>query len=191
MGFQLTGEPHLLDLAAQLAVRRQDQVLDQLHGDGRTALDRAPGPEIDPQGADHTAQIDPAMLVIALVLDRQEGLRHMLGQGIQRHRAGIERAAHGQDMPLAVHQRDRGLAPGRPQLGGAGRRGWQVMEGPVPADPGNNRAEQHKPAQHADKEMSDAAALLVTLHHVVGAKRRLLHAIAIPVGLSLKPPNRG
>ena len=51
------------------------------------------------------------MLEKALVLDGEEGVGHMVGQAVERHGAGIERTAHGEDIAIHVLQRHRGFAP--------------------------------------------------------------------------------
>ena len=54
------------------------------------------------------------MLVKALVLDGEEGLGYVLGQGVQADGPGIERATHGQHFAIHVLQGDRRFASGDP-----------------------------------------------------------------------------
>src|SRR5262249_22120262 len=72
------GHDHLADLALVGEVFAHQQVLDDLLGDGGTALWAPGGGEIADEGADQAALVDPLVLVEAFVLGREKGLLHLL-----------------------------------------------------------------------------------------------------------------
>src|SRR5262249_56431754 len=67
---------HLADLALVGQVFAHQQVLDDLLGDGGTALRAPGGGEIADEGADQATLVDPLVLVEAFVLGRDESLLH-------------------------------------------------------------------------------------------------------------------
>ena len=73
---QLPGERRLLELAADRPLRGDARVLDELLRDRRAALHDALARHVRPHGASDAAQVDAAVLVEALVLDRDDRLLH-------------------------------------------------------------------------------------------------------------------
>src|SRR5262245_52674424 len=69
---------HLADLALVGEVIANQQVLDDLLGDGRATLRAAGLSEVADEGADQAALVDPLVLVEALVLGGDEGVAHLL-----------------------------------------------------------------------------------------------------------------
>jgi len=102
----LLGEFHLqpdrqhqfLHLAAQVLVRRQEQVLGQLLGQGGAALDHPAGAHIGGHGPHHADGVEAGVVIEAPVLDGDEGGRHIVGQRVQ-----IGRRRH-----LGAARRDQG-----------------------------------------------------------------------------------
>jgi hypothetical protein len=68
------GEQDLLHLPLDRALRLQEQVLCQLLGDGRPALDHGAGPQITVESPGETAQIDPEVTIEAPVLHGDYGM---------------------------------------------------------------------------------------------------------------------
>jgi hypothetical protein len=85
---ELLGEPRLLDLGLQVAVVElaRVEVLDQLLGDRRAALDDLPLLHVLQRGADDRSQVDPVVLVEVGVLDRDRGLLDHVRDLLQRRR---------------------------------------------------------------------------------------------------------
>ncbi len=72
------GEDHLADFALVSQVISDQEVLDHLLGDGRSALRAAGAGEIGDHGANEPALVNALVLVEALVFGRHERLLHML-----------------------------------------------------------------------------------------------------------------
>src|SRR4029077_19317487 len=73
---ELPGESCLGQLARDRLLAREIRVLDELLGDRRTALHRAAVRDVGPDRAGHAAEVDAAVLVEALVLDRNDRVLH-------------------------------------------------------------------------------------------------------------------
>src|SRR5262249_1838918 len=67
---------HLANLALVGQVFADQEVLDDLLGDGRAALRAPGGGEIADEGADQAALVDPLVLIEAFVLGRKKSLLH-------------------------------------------------------------------------------------------------------------------
>ena len=97
-------QDRLLDLARQRALLGQEQVLRQLLGQRRAALDAAPADHVAHEGARDAEGIDADMVVEPPVLDRHESLRQ-IGRQVDQPDGGAagvaaigdERAVVGQD----------------------------------------------------------------------------------------------
>ena len=83
------GEDRLLELALDVLIPRQQEVLGHLLGDGRSAdhvrsagLQRA---QIGDDGAEDALNVEAAVLIEVLVLGRDEGVDDALGNGGDRH----------------------------------------------------------------------------------------------------------
>ena len=100
----------LLDLALDVLVRGQEQVLGQLLGQGRAALDHPPGAHVGGHGPAHADRVEAGMVIEAPVLDGDESRGHIVGQGVQIGRRGLLGAAHRDQGAVAVQIGDRGLA---------------------------------------------------------------------------------
>ena len=87
------GEDRLLELALELLLARQQEVLGHLLGDGRGTLGAllAVVLQVVDHGAGNAGEVEAAVLVEALVLGGQEGGNHQLGHDVDRH----------EDAPLA------------------------------------------------------------------------------------------
>src|SRR5262249_717324 len=70
---------HLADLALVGQVFAHQQVLDDLLGDGGTALRAPGGREIADEGADQAALVNPLMLIETFILSCEKGLLHVFG----------------------------------------------------------------------------------------------------------------
>src|SRR5207253_4553649 len=71
--FELPGERRLLELSADRSPRRHARVLDELLCDRGTALHDLLTRDVGPHSATDATQIDAAVLVEALVFDRDDG----------------------------------------------------------------------------------------------------------------------
>ncbi len=80
----LVRQHHLVDLAGVGLLAGQEEVARHLHRDGRRALRQAAA-QIRQTRAQHADEIDAAMLVEAVVLDRQHGFLHHVGDFGDRH----------------------------------------------------------------------------------------------------------
>ena len=138
----LHGQPHLLQLALDGLVGAQDQVLHQLHGQRRAALHDPAGAHVGHERAHHGAPVHAVMLEEVLVLDRDEGLRHVSGQLLQLHRAAVSRPAHAQHGSVRAQHGVARLAPRLPELLQAVGRFGDIVERPEPADPQADQAGQ-------------------------------------------------
>ena len=132
---ELGGERDLLHLAAQGLVGRQEEVAGQLLADGRAALDRMAGLQVDRQGAQGAARVHGAVLVEPPVLDGQEGERHMLGQFAQPRWRAMARAAAADHLAVGADEGDPGRAAQRPQRLLVGNLGQALQHQPVEGEP--------------------------------------------------------
>ena len=109
------GQQRLLPLAPQGAVGRQEDVLGELLGDGRAALDDMAGAQIGEDGARHAQEVEAEMAVEAPILGRDHRFRQRLRQILQRQRFAVEIA-------IGRNQRAiRGFAALRWDAGRSGR----------------------------------------------------------------------
>src|SRR5205085_4023431 len=76
---------HLADLALVGQIFADQQILDDLLGDGRAALRPAGCGEIADEGADQAALVDPLVLIEASILGREKSLLHVLRDVGKRH----------------------------------------------------------------------------------------------------------
>ena len=104
----LQGERGLVDLAAEVLGIAGVEVLHELLGDRRAALDHATVRDVDREGACERVRVDPAVVVEAAVLDRDGGvtdrLRHLIGG---EDDAVLGRVQVGDERPVARVDRRR------------------------------------------------------------------------------------
>ena len=105
-------QQRLLHLAAGGALRRQEQVLGELLGDGGAALHHRPRPPIRPGGAADADRVEAEMAPEAAVLHRQQRGGQVGRQVAQPHQLAIEVALGRQQRAIGRHQPHRG-APRR------------------------------------------------------------------------------
>ncbi len=123
-------EHHLLQLAADLAIRRQESGLGKLLGDRRSALDHAARPRVAPEGPDQPAWVDAIMRGETPVLDRDERPAHLERQAPRIDRSitpagpGDRRAIGGKEGEVRLFGRLH-RAPGRRDPRRPGDRGQQ------------------------------------------------------------------
>ena len=91
-----TRQHHLLHLAQERALLGQEQVLGELLGDGRAALRDAAVQDVGHRGAREPDRIDAVVAVEAAVLDRDERLRQIGRQLLERHVGAAHFAARRQ-----------------------------------------------------------------------------------------------
>ncbi|MNM96066.1 hypothetical protein D3C81_1085320 [compost metagenome] len=80
----LVRQQHLVDLARVGLLAREEEVARHLHGDGGGAL-RQPAAQVGQPGAQHAHEVHAAVLVEAVVLDREHGLLHDVRDLGDRH----------------------------------------------------------------------------------------------------------
>ena len=78
-------EDHLLDLAVEASLGREQQTLHRLLGDRGAALHDLARREVGPRGAQDRAEVDPAVLEERIVFARDEGEDHVLGDLVEAH----------------------------------------------------------------------------------------------------------
>src|SRR2546423_3479376 len=71
VALNLDGQHHLLNLAAEVALRREKQVARKLHGQRGSALGPRPGGYIAISGAQHPPEVDSPVLLEILVFSRE------------------------------------------------------------------------------------------------------------------------
>ena len=103
---QPESDQHFPRLARQAAFRGQEGGLGELLGDRAAALGHAAAGEIAPQRPRETARIDAPVRIEAPVLDRQEGLRDMVGQFGDADRLVDHRSVAGERLSVGGQQRD-------------------------------------------------------------------------------------
>ncbi|MNQ68085.1 hypothetical protein D3C85_826290 [compost metagenome] len=166
---QPDGQHQLLNLALQILVRRQEQVLGQLLGDGRAALHHAPGLEVQGHGPAHADGIETGMVIEAPVLDGDEGGGDIVGQGVQIDRRRHLGAAHRDQGAGAVQIGDRGLALDVVQGRGVGqvaREDGEEDDREDQAPDGQDRAPVEEVAEEGPTRLL-AAALLIAVRSAV------------------------
>ena len=118
VAFQPDGEEGFLDLALDGALVGQEQVLGELLGEARTALDHRVGAQILAHGAHQAEEVDAVMLEESAVLGRQHGLDEMIGHIVNRHGFALDDAALADLVALAVEEGDGEIVLGAPVGGG-------------------------------------------------------------------------
>ena len=112
--FQPQRQHRLLNFAAQRALRRQIGEPRQLLGNRAAAFGAAMAREVAPAGAQHAAQIDPAMLVEPPVFDRNDRLDQVGGQMLGGELLAAIDAARGNRLaPAGSKDNRRGRLLGR------------------------------------------------------------------------------
>ena len=99
------GEDGFLELAAKGLVAGQKDVLGHLLGDGRAALEPAPLRHVEDvlaHGPRHAGRVDAAVLEEIMILGRQEGVHHLLGDLVVGH----------EDAAFLGELADQGAVPG-------------------------------------------------------------------------------
>ncbi len=86
-GLDLVGEQHLVDLARVGLLAREEEVAGDLHRDRARALCAFTAREIGDSRAQHALDIDAAVLVVAVILDRDDRLLDVVGDLVERHEA--------------------------------------------------------------------------------------------------------
>ena len=99
--FELPRERRLLQLPADRALVMEVRVLDELLRDRRAALDDLLVAQVLPDGADDAVDVDAAVLVEALVLDRDDRVLHLRRDVLRRHEDPALRPAKDREHPLA------------------------------------------------------------------------------------------
>ena len=162
--FQFPRQLHFLRLAGHGLAAVEHEVLDQLLGDGRGAGHGFSRPHVGPCRAGDGRIIGAIMLVEALVLGGDEGLRHVGGQAADIGRPAIAGAADVQRVAVAVNELDGRLALGLPQFRHRGQAGHAEIErapfpeGPSGASQQDNQNDQHEIPPGARAEKSEAGA---------------------------------
>ena len=107
-------EPHcqhgFLGLARHGALGLEEQVLGELLGQRRAALDDAARPDIFDRGAHEADRIDAEMRPEPAVLDGDDRLRHIGRQFVDAHFIAEEGAALGENVAIGGEQHDARLA---------------------------------------------------------------------------------
>jgi hypothetical protein len=93
------GHRHLDQLAAHGALLAEEEVLHQLLGEGRAALDDAAAAQVGERGAQDADRVDAVVVVEAPVLDQDDRARQQRRQRGERHFAarlpgGVEQPGH-------------------------------------------------------------------------------------------------
>ncbi len=105
-GLQPQGEHHLLHLAADGALMGQEQVLGELLGQGRAALDHSAAHKIGDHGPQQIYEIYAEMTSEPTVLDGDDRVRQIFGKLIDMKRFSAGLAAIGDQPPLGGNDLD-------------------------------------------------------------------------------------
>ncbi len=146
---EVLGEVGFLQLSLDRVLRVVDvEVADQLLGDGRGALHRlAAGQQVLPGGAGDRARVEGAVLVEALVLDRDGGVLEGFRQGAGGDRLADVVGADEADQAAVGGVDRRGAALLHRFQAGERRRRVVDVQRPGSGDAAGNR---HDRRQHAD-----------------------------------------
>jgi hypothetical protein len=145
---ELLGEPGLADLAlvALHAVPRavlRVEVLDELHRQGRAALDGLVALDVLERRADHALEVDALVAVEALVLDGHRGLLHHVGDRGRRDRLAQDPGLDDPEPGLAVRGVDDAVLAGVLGLQAVdGRRGARHGDDPADRAQGGDRPDR-------------------------------------------------
>src|SRR5947209_408262 len=102
VALDLDGEHHLLNLAAEVALRRKKQVARKLHGQrGRTLGPRAGG-DVAPGRPEHAPEIDAPVLFEALVFSRENGVPQDPGKLIVRSENAALQSKRADDLSVCI-----------------------------------------------------------------------------------------
>ena len=101
-------EHHFLRLARDRALLRQEQILGELLGDGRSALRGAATQDVGDHGAQDSQRVDAVMGIEAAILDGDERLGHVIRQFVQRYRRTAHVAARRQCCAVDADDEHRG-----------------------------------------------------------------------------------
>ncbi len=117
------GQHRFLELALEILLGREQGVLHQLLGDGGAALEHVAGGDVGRQGPGGRPQVDAGVVVEGLVLDREHGVDHHLGDLRQRHRLAVLLPVQHGDQAAVGGQDHRPLGQGvEVELAGGCRR---------------------------------------------------------------------
>ena len=108
--FEPQRQERFLDLALDGALVGQEQVLGELLGDGRAALDHRIGPDVLRHGAEQAEEIDAEMVEEAAVLGGQHRLDDMVRHLVDRHGIALDDAALADLVAVAVEEGDGEIA---------------------------------------------------------------------------------
>jgi len=98
-----------LDLALEGPLGRQEHQLGELLRDRAAALAYLAGDQVDDGRAGHADRVEAEMVVEAMVLDRDRGLRQIPRNLVQVQDVAAEPAAHREDLAVRRDQRGRDL----------------------------------------------------------------------------------
>ncbi len=106
VAFQPDRQESLLDLALERALVGQEDVLGELLGDGRAALDDAVRLRVGDHGAQEADEVDAVVLEEAPVLRRHHRLDERVGKLVDRHGILVDDAAMADLVAVAVEEGD-------------------------------------------------------------------------------------
>ena len=177
---QIDGERRFLQLALHGAAGRQEQILGQLLGDGRTALHHAAGHHVAHRGARQAERIDADMRAEAAVLDGDEGIDDIVGQVGRIHAFAPGEAAPSHQAAARIQDRDVLRWAFRHQVAHIGHAREEMRE--------DHRAEDQAPDGEHHDHIGPAA---LAADDGFGRCGRLIHRrgalaarLAIPAGFS-------
>jgi hypothetical protein len=136
------GEQALADLALVRALRAEQQVLDDLLGDGAAALARLRRPQVHLERAEHAEVVEAVVLVKARVLGGEHGELHLAGDGGDAdQRPALEEDLAEQRAVAREHPRHlRRIVV--PELLRRGEAGLEMAD--REGDPDQRQAEEHR-----------------------------------------------
>ena len=137
----LQSQPDLLQLAGDGLLAGEVGELCQLLGDGAGSLGEAAGAQVAHQRAEDAGHVEAGMLVEAQILRRQEGVHHMVGEGVHGDDGAVLLAHQGGDVRAVLVVDGAGLGQAR-QPGGI----EPLPGGHVKPDPGG----RHGPDENQD-----------------------------------------
>lgn len=105
-----------MQLALHRAVGLEEQVLGQLLGEGRAALDDPARAEIGGHGPDETDRVDAEMVAEPPVLGGDDRLGQVVGQFVDPDLVALEGAAMGEHLAIGRKNRNAAVALGEGQV---------------------------------------------------------------------------
>ena len=148
---QIDRQHRFLDFALESAAGREEQILGELLGEGRTALHHMPRHHVGDAGARHADGIKTEMIAEAAVFNRDEGVGDIVRQVFGLDHLALCQAAAGDLIAVIVQDGDVACWPGGKQIFDIGQFGekMRIENRPENRPPDQQQAEDKRPGGFA------------------------------------------